>query len=110
MIINAREYVGAGFPPNEGERLAQWLMNQDIASWGSLVIDLDDCPPALLISAFFNAFLQHIFEHQPKRLEEAKSITWKARFPFQDRNIKEWVAAFAPFTPPPASPIPSTLQ
>lgn len=94
MTIKARQYVGAGFPPGEGERLADWLVNQGLPAWNELLIDLSDCPPALLISAFFNAFLQRISEVCPERLQEAKTIAWKARFPFQEKNIAGWVASF----------------
>ncbi|HVA50916.1 MAG TPA: hypothetical protein VNH11_31530 [Pirellulales bacterium] len=99
MTIDAREVVGAGFPPTEGERLAVWLMEQGDLDWHDLTIDVRRCPPALLISAFFNAFLQKIFEVEPARLELARSIKWQPTFPFQEKNIKEWVDAFSPFTP-----------
>lgn len=98
MTIDARQYVGSGFPPSEGELLADKLVAMNLPSWNELIVDVSNCPPALLISAFFNAFLQRVFELHPDRLQEARAISWKSRFPFQDKNIKEWIEGFAPYT------------
>lgn len=94
--INARKVVGMGFPPIEGERLATWLLKQELPAWAGITMDVRGCPPGLLISAFFNAFLQRISEAAPERLDDAKAIVWLVQFPFQEKNVAEWVEAFRP--------------
>lgn len=93
--ISAIDYVQTTFPPTEGERLASMLIESQVLTDG-LQIDLEGCPPALLISAFFNGFLQRIFEQDSGKFETAKGIQWRAEFDFQNKNIREWVEKFQP--------------
>jgi hypothetical protein len=95
MVIDAREVIGSGFPPNEGERLADWVLKQS-SELSEEQIDLTRCPPALIISAFFNAFLQRIYERNVKLYPVAKQLKWKLRFPFQERNVRDWIESFRP--------------
>jgi len=94
--INARRHVGTGFPPDEGRVLAESLLSDDQVDWNDLVVDLRGCPPGLLISAFFNGFLQCVHENNPALLTAAKSITWDVKFDFQKENIKTWIKNFEP--------------
>jgi hypothetical protein len=95
MVIDAREIVGSGFPPDEGERLADWFLTHDDRISGEEV-DLTKCPSALLISAFFNAFLQRIYERRQDLYPDAKSLRWKLKFDFQDKNVQDWIDNFKP--------------
>lgn len=97
--IEAINYVGTAFPPVEGERLADVLFNDKTLDWSSLSIDLRKCPAGLLISAFFNSFLQKIHEESPANLDAAKTIAWETDFPFQKKNVTEWISRFKPQTP-----------
>lgn len=100
--IIALERIGCGFPPDEGQHLAEYLIDQDDhVDWSDLTIDLRKCPAGLLISAFFNSFLQHVFEELPERFDAAKKIRWEADFGFQQENIKQWIDSFNPQTPTP---------
>ena len=96
--INALDHIGTGFPPNEGEQLAQELLKHEL-DWAALKIDLRKCAPALLISAFFNGFLQYIATASAERLEAAKNIEWLVDFDFQGQNIQQWVENFSPQQP-----------
>ncbi len=82
-ILDARNYVGAGLPARNGQRLADALLQEDPATWGDLVIDARGCPPEYLNSGLFNAFWQRIFEQQPASMPEAKLIRWEFSQPFQ---------------------------
>jgi len=94
--IRAIDRVGSGFPPDEGERLAETLISDNRLNWDALDIDLRGCPAGLLISAFFNAFLQKIHEDASEHFEQAKAIKWQTDFPFQEKNVAEWIARFKP--------------
>ncbi|MCI0420805.1 MAG: hypothetical protein L0312_16520 [Acidobacteria bacterium] len=96
--VNAREIIGTRFPPEEGEKLADALMREH-DDWSCLIVDLRRCPPSLLISAFFNAFLQKVYEERPDLLRAAREIEWQLAYPFQTDNVKTWVADFKPYTP-----------
>ena len=91
----AIDFVHTTFPPDEGERLAEALLSDNRIS-DSLTISLVGCPPALLISAFFNGFLQRVHEQDSSKFEAAKRISWVAEFEFQNDNIRKWVEEFKP--------------
>ena len=95
--INARKYVSDGFPPDEGGRLANALMDSSAVDWNKLQIDLTQLPPSLLISAFFNGFLQTLVDRRPELLKVARQITWKVPFDFQRENIARWMKDFRPY-------------
>lgn len=93
--LSAIDFVQTTFPPKEGERLADALIAQCVIA-DDLTINLEGCPPALLISAFFNGFLQRIFEQENSRFDAATKIQWVADYDFQNENICKWVAEFEP--------------
>ena len=97
MKVNAREFVGNGFPPDEGKKFADALLSRENVPWRDLEIDLSACAPALLISAFFNGFLQEVFEKNAAVLDDARQIRWHLQFPFQSENVKRWMRDFKPF-------------
>jgi hypothetical protein len=82
-IIDARNYVGARLPERSGLRLADEVLREAPATWSDVVIDARGCPPECLVSALFNAFWQRIFEQQPDRMTEAKSVRWEFSHSFQ---------------------------
>lgn len=95
--INASEVVGTGFPTDEGKKLAeQILAGHD--NLDGLTVDVSNCADTLLISAFFNAFLQHVSDQAKEKLEAARKITWVALFSFQNENIETWMKDFQPHT------------
>ena len=94
--IKAAELIGNSFPTNEGEKFAEILITDENIDWDGLEIDLRGCRAAVLISGFFNAFFQKIHEDAPMHLNQAKAIKWQTNFPFQDRNIAQWVSWFKP--------------
>lgn len=96
MKINASEYVGRGFPPEEGKKLADALLKRRDLSWEDLELDVSGLAPALLISAFFNGFLQHIYDRESGLLEKAKRVHWILQFPFQQANVDTWMSYFKP--------------
>lgn len=96
--INANKIVGTGFPTDEGCRLAESLLSNPAIDWSSLEIDLTQCDSALLISAFFNSFLQTVYERESERLPQAREVRWKLEFPFQRANVDEWMRDFQPFS------------
>jgi hypothetical protein len=95
MMIKASEHVGRGFPPEEGKRLAQALLHLEV-EWNGLEIDVSDLAPALLISAFFNGFLQEIHDRNSALLDKARSVKWIMQFPFQSENVDTWMKHFKP--------------
>ncbi len=95
MILNAKEILGQEFPPDEGKRLADDLLARDI-NWRDLTIDVSSCSPSLLISAFFNGFLQEIFERKASLLDDARLVKWRFKFSFQEENVARWMREFAP--------------
>lgn len=95
--IDATQIVKRAFPPEEGAALAQTLLAKSDTDWSDLVIDLRALPSSLLISAFFNSFLQTIYQQQPTLLERARKIRWEVKFPFQRENVTDWMKKFEPF-------------
>jgi hypothetical protein len=98
-VLDALQHVGTSFPTDEGTHLADVLLSAKIDDWTTITIDLRKMPAGLLISAFFNAFLQRIHEKKPDRLAEARGIKWKLAYPFQEKNVQEWMKDFEPYTP-----------
>ncbi len=96
MIIDAAEHVGRSFPTTEGAQLAIALLKNESIDWADLEVRVESLPSSLLISAFFNAFLQAIVDRQPELLLKAKQVKWKTEFPFQDTFIRSWVDRFEP--------------
>ncbi len=95
--VNAKRLVGKGFPTDEGEELARALLGKADLDFYSLTVDLTHCDSALLISAFFNAFLQEIFNQRPDLLDVARKIDWELEFDFQRENVGEWMHDFQPY-------------
>jgi hypothetical protein len=96
--INAKSIVRNGFPPDEGKRLAEELLHKDDLCFSGLEVDLTECDSALLITAFFNAFLQTVHEVAPTRLDEAREIVWDLEFDFQRENVSELMKDFVPYS------------
>src|SRR5262245_43891640 len=94
-ILDARKHVGTSFPTDEGIRFADALLS-DSEDMSNKTVDLRKIPAGLLISAFFNAFLQRVYEKNPQRLDEARGIKWQLAHPFQEQNVREWMADFQP--------------
>lgn len=90
-------FSGCGFPTDEGLRLADLVLENEEIDLSELEIDLTACASALLISAFFNAFLQRVHEQQPSKLDNARNIHWQLKFDFQRKNVKNWMSKFKPF-------------
>lgn len=95
MLIKANEYVGRGFPPDEGKKLATALLGREL-HWDDLEIDVAGLAPALLISAFFNGFLQEVFDRNQSLLNKAKKVKWILQFPFQREHVDTWMTHFKP--------------
>jgi len=98
MYFNANEKLGTGFPPDEGKNLAELLLQKGDVTWDDLEIDLSALPAALLISAFFNGFLQKIHDKRPDLLSTCRKIHWRVAFEFQKSNIDRWMKDFTPRT------------
>ncbi len=94
--INAKTIVGKDFPPEEGARLADELLRRG-TDFSDLEIELQGLPASLIISAFFNGFLQRVFEKSADLLPLAKQIQWNPKFDFQRENIGQWMKDFKPF-------------
>jgi len=92
--IIGREILKNGFPPDEGRRLAEAVLNNDSVDLDDVEIDLTAMKPALLISGFFNSFLQRVYELKPQLLEVARTVSWRLDFEFQQAAVKRWVDAF----------------
>lgn len=95
--INANRIVGTRFPTDEGRRLAEVLLSR-FSDWSTLRIDLTSCDSALLISAFFNSFLQTVSEKDLSRLNDARKIDWNLQYSFQKSNVEEWMRDFQPYS------------
>jgi hypothetical protein len=95
--LHAVEVLNSGYPPDEGKRLALHLLKQPDVDWENLLIDLHKLPVELLISPFFNAFLQTVHDERPELLDKARAVRWDAEFDFQDENIRSWMTEFHPF-------------
>lgn len=96
MKIDAAKYVDRGFPPDEGKRLADALMASAGVPWDGLEIDVTGLPPVMLISAFFNGFLQAIHEKRADLLDKARAVRWTMQFPFQTEHVHRWMTNFKP--------------
>lgn len=94
--VIAKNYVGAGFPPEEGAKFARVLLSKE-TDWNDLTIDVRDLPASLIISAFFNGFLQRIFNERPAVLPQARRIKWELAYPFQQENVARWMKDFEPY-------------
>lgn len=99
--VNARELVGSGFPPEEGAKLARALLARGATDWDALTVDVRDLPASLLISSFFNGFLQRVHNDRPTLLSRARQITWQPAYPFQEERVARWMKAFEPRDNPP---------
>lgn len=91
--MDAREIVGTGFPPDEGQKLAQHVLKESSDLQG-LEINVCRCPAALLISCFFSSFLTQINDSRPDLLDDARKISWVAKHQFQQDNIARWMEDF----------------
>jgi len=107
--INACEFVGLGHPAEEGKKLAQGLIGRPGFTWDNLEIDVSGLPGALLISAFFHGFLQHVCDVDAASLPRARSVRWCNRFEYQDENVARLMAAFEPAVPGSAAAEPVAL-
>lgn len=94
--IMARKLVGRGFPPEVGAQLAESIMGSGEVQWESMTIDTTGLPASLLISAFFNGFLQRVHEKDPAALEAARKVKWVLTFQFQTDNVAKWAVDFRP--------------
>jgi hypothetical protein len=96
MEIDAKPIVRTGFPPDEGKFLADKLLDRPDVDWGDLAIDISKLPPALLISAFFNGFLQEIYDRRRELLDRDRRVRWNVQFDFQLENVAKWMRDFRP--------------
>ena len=98
MDIRARDLIGTGFPPEEGGLLARKLLEKGSeVDWKDLSIDVRDLPSSLLISAFFNGFLQEIVDKNASLLGLARKTKWVLEFDFQRENVERWMSDFKSF-------------
>lgn len=97
-MVDARAVVQTGFPPTEGVRLAEALLGEGV-DLSQVEVDLATLPAELLISPFFNAFLQTVYDREPSLLEQARRVHWHVAYDFQRENIKCWMHEFVPYTP-----------
>lgn len=97
-LIDAKAIVQLGVPEEEGARLACALLERKVDLVSSIV-DLSDLPAALLISAFFNGYLQYFVKHQAKHLDVARATQWRLKHDFQKQNVARWMKDFKPFVP-----------
>ena len=95
-VIDGNRMIGTGFPPDEGVRLAVNLLSKTDLDWTELTIDLTRGDAAMLISAFFNSFLQTIYEQATERFDEARKIQWTLKYQFQNESVREWICDFEP--------------
>lgn len=98
-LIDAKQIVKPTFPPDEGASLARALLADNATDWDDLTVDLSALPASLLISAFFNAYLQTVHETKPALLAVARRTKWKLKFQFQTNNVLDWMTKFQPYTP-----------
>ena len=98
--INAGAHVGYRRRSSiNGASLADAVMQVTDVPWSELVIDANHCPPEFLTWGFYNSFYQRIYEVQPLRLEEAKSISWELHYDFQRANQEYNRTHFEPRQP-----------
>ena len=100
--IDASKYIKDGLPYGAGGNLAKALLDLHLTrkDWDSLVIDVTSLPTDLVISSFFNAFLQMISDHDSNLLDLVKNSAWMANYDFQYQNIERWMEEFKPLPPP----------
>lgn len=84
-----------GTPAEVGQKLAVHALTW-IPPLSEIRVDLKGTPPALLIGSFFFGFLQRIHDEAPKRLKEARKITWLTDFNFQQKFISSCMTEFTP--------------
>ena len=94
--LNAKQYVGTTFPPDEGAKLARALLKEADVDWNDLTVNLMGLPAGLLISAFFNGFLDQISVTKPEVLDTARRVKWKLDHAFQRENVSCWMRDFEP--------------
>lgn len=92
--IDGNRMIGVGLPQKEGIRLAENLINLDL-DWNDLEIDMRRVDAAMLISPFFNSFLQTIYEKN--LFENVRRIKWNMEFNFQQESVLEWIRIFEPY-------------
>ena len=92
-IINANNHIRVDFPTENGRRLANYLIENDLV-WKNLVIDLQQVGADTLRSAFFNSFFRTLVEHDSSCVDFVGFIEWRTRFPFQEKCIEEWTEQF----------------
>ena len=95
-MINARKIVGLGIPTEEGRKLARHLLQKVNLDWNDVENDLRECRAGLLISAFFNGFLQQVLEDKPEILDVARTVRWELKHEFQRENVARWMQGFQP--------------
>lgn len=99
MKITARTVVGNGFPTDEGAAFARHLLevvDEAGVELRDVTVDLRGLPHAMIISAFFNSFLQEVHDRRASALEAARSIAWSPAFDFQRGLIAGWAEEFSP--------------
>ena len=94
--IEVKNIVSGGFPPDQGKILAEQLLQDNSLRWDDLQIDLGGIPASLIISAFFNGFLQEIYDRRSADLEKARKLYWVVPYDFQKKSIEKWVREFKP--------------
>jgi hypothetical protein len=100
IVFQATPYIGRGLPNEEGRRIALVLLHQYPESLPAIV-DLRGCLPGLMISGFFNGFLQQVHESAPTKLEQARQLQWRLdeHLSWCQCRISQWVRAFQPYPP-----------
>lgn len=94
-ILNAKNIIGTGLPHEDGRKLAQYIFD-NLSIKKEFNINLSDCKPKLLISAFFNTFLQTIYDNNSSLLDSARQINWILKYDFQKKNVSRWMINFKP--------------
>ena len=97
--IDARYHVGYRLPSINGASLAEGVMKVTDVPWSEIVIDASRCPPELLVSTFYTAFWQRIYETLPDRLEEAKAIRWEFEYDVKQTTLEYLRNHFEPRQP-----------
>ena len=82
-----------GFPTENGERLANYVIENDLV-WKNIIIDLQWVDAGTLISSFFSSFRDRLVRHEGSCVEFVGFIEWRTRYPFQQQLIEEWVEQF----------------
>lgn len=95
MTIEAKTILGRGFPPLEGAKLADHVLEVS-ADLEDIEVDLRGLPAGLLISAFFNGFLQRVADCRPAVLARARQIDWHFDYEYQRAGAKRSMKSFKP--------------